>query len=135
VKLNPFSWRSGFVFDEKLGSARWSIVNDLIGTMVIEPKDLLSQAWRAASADGLTDQEWQKLAAMPVSAAEALDFAKNKWKDPAFRNQRLIEWSQFARGKYQTGVKPSFIRSDWLSLIAMVIIALGLIVYSRSSKI
>ncbi|HXV78975.1 MAG TPA: extracellular solute-binding protein [Candidatus Binatia bacterium] len=134
VKLNPFSWRSGFVFDEKLGSARWSIVNDLIGTMVIEPKDLLSQAWRAASVDGLTEQEWQRLAAMPVSADEALDFAKNKWKDPAFRNQKLIEWSQFARGKYQTGVKPSFIRSDWLSLIAMVIIALGLIVYSRSSK-
>jgi hypothetical protein len=71
---------------------------------------------------------------MPVSAAEALDFAKNKWKDPAFRNQRLIEWSQFARGKYQTGAERSFIRSDWLSLIAMAFIALGLIVYSRYSK-
>jgi hypothetical protein len=134
VKLNPFAWRSDFAFDEKLGSTRWGIVNDLVGTMVIEPKELLSRAWSAASAGGLTEQDWQRLAAMPISAAEALDFAKNKWQDPAFRNQKLVEWSQFARAKYQTGIKRPAIRTDWLSLLAPVIIALGLIMYTRNSE-
>jgi ABC-type Fe3+ transport system substrate-binding protein len=134
VKLNPFTWRSGFTFDEKLGSTRWGIVNDLIGTMVIEPKDLLSQAWKAALVNGLTEQEWQRLAAMPITAAEALTYAKDKWQDPAFRNQKLIEWSQFARAKYQTGIKRPSIRSEWLSLFAPLLIAFGLIMYSRSSS-
>jgi hypothetical protein len=70
---------------------------------------------------------------MPLSAAEALNLAKNKWQDPAFRNQKLIEWSQFARAKYQTGVRSPSIRSEWLSLIAPVLIAFVLIMYSRNS--
>jgi len=134
VKLNPFSWHSDFVFDDKLASARWAIVDDLIGAMVIDPKELLGQAWRKASADGLTEAEWQRLAAMPVSAAEALDLATTKWKDPAVRNQKLNEWSRFARAKYQTGIKPPLIRPEWLSLFALVLIAFGLVVYSRSRR-
>jgi ABC-type Fe3+ transport system substrate-binding protein len=134
VKLNPFSWHSNFTFDDKLASTRWSIVDDLIGAMVIEPKKRLSQAWRAASADGLTEQGWQRLAATPISEAEVLDFAKTEWKDPAFRNQKLNEWNAFARAKYQTGVEHPLIRSPWLSLIALLLIAFGLVVYSRSRK-
>lgn len=134
VKLNPFSWRSDFAFDDKLASVRWAVVNDLIGAMVIDSKGLLDQAWSAASADGLTEREWQRLAAMPISEAEALDLAKTEWKDPAFRNQKLNEWNAFARAKYQTGIKPPLIRSQWLSLIALLLIAFGLVVYSRSIK-
>jgi iron(III) transport system substrate-binding protein len=134
VKVNPFSWHSDFAFDDKLASVRWSIVDDLIGVMVIDQKQLLNQAWRAASVHGLTEQEWQRLAAMPISSAEALELAANKWKDPAIRNQKLNEWSQFARAKYQKGIKPPFIRSEWLSLIALLLIAFGLVVYSRSRK-
>jgi ABC-type Fe3+ transport system substrate-binding protein len=134
VKLNPFSWHSNFIFDDRLASTRWSIVDDLIGAMVIDPKKLLSQAWRAASVDGLTEQEWQRLAAMPISEAEALDLAKTEWKNPAFRNQKLNEWNAFARAKYQTGMKRPLIRSEWLSLIALLLIAFGLVVYTRSRK-
>jgi iron(III) transport system substrate-binding protein len=134
VKVNPFSWHSEFTFNDKLASARWSIVDDLIGAMVIDPKKLLNQAWRAASVDGLSEQEWQRLAAMPISSAEALDLATTKWKDPALRNQKLNEWGQFARAKYQKGIKRPLIRSEWLSLIALVLIVFGLVVYSRSRK-
>jgi hypothetical protein len=130
VKLNPFSWESGFGFDAKLGAERWAIVNDLIGALVIDQKALLDRAWKLALADGLTEQEWQRLAAMPVSQDEALELAKTKWQDPAFRNQTLNAWTQFARAKYQTGLKPPLIRSEWLSLFALLFIALGLVVYS-----
>jgi len=134
VKLNPFSWHSNFTFDDQLASTRWSIVDDLIGAMVIDPKKLLSQAWRAASVNGLTEKEWQRLAAMPISEAEALELAKTKWKDPAFRNQTLNEWNEFARTKYQRFIKPPLIRSEWLSLMTLLLIAFALVVYSRSRK-
>jgi len=134
VKINPFLWRADFAFDEKLGSARWAIVNDLVGTMVIDPKELLTQAWSAALTDGLTEQEWQRLGTVPISEAEAFDFATAKWSDPAFRNQKIAEWSRFAREKYQRNIKSSLIRPEWLSLSALGLIALGLVVYSRSLK-
>jgi ABC-type Fe3+ transport system substrate-binding protein len=134
VKLNPFSWQSDFTFDPKLGSARWAIVNDLIGALVIDQKPLLNRAWRAALTDGLTEAEWQKLAAMPISGDEALEFAKTKWRDAAFRNQKLNEWIEFAQTKYQTDIKSPAIRSEWLSLFAFVLIALGLVVYSWRTK-
>jgi spermidine/putrescine-binding protein len=134
VKINPFSWQSDFAFDAKLGSDRWAIVNDLIGALVIDQKELLTRAWRAALADGLTSEEWQRLAAMPISEDEALQLAKAKWQDPAFRNQKLNEWIQFARAKYQSGIRPPLIRSDWLSLFAFVLIAFGLVMYSWKKK-
>ena len=134
VKLNPFSRRSDFAFDEKLSSARYAIVNDLVSTMVIDPKKLLTQAWRTALAAGLTEQEWQRLGAMPLSETEALQLATNKWTDPAFRNQKLNEWSQFAREKYRKNIKPPLVRPEWLSLSALGFIAMGLVVYSRKLK-
>ena len=131
VEINPFSWHSDFVFDDKLASARWAIVDDLIGAMVINPKDLLNHAWNAALKDGLMEGERQRLAAMPVSATEALEMAQTKWKDPAFRNQKLIEWAEFARVKYQTETKPPLIRPEWFSLSGLVFVIFGLVVYSR----
>jgi ABC-type glycerol-3-phosphate transport system substrate-binding protein len=134
VKLNPFSWRSDFAFDAKLGSERWSIVNDLIGALVIDQKHLLTQAWKEAMATGLSEQEWQRLAAMPISADEALHLAKTKWKDPEFRNQKLNEWIYFARSKYLLGVKTPLIRYEWYSLLVFVFLSLGLIVYSWKKR-
>ena len=135
VKLNPFSWQSEFAFDAKLGADRWSIVNDLIGALVIDQKELLTRAWKGALADGLTDEEAQRLAAMPISEKEALELAKTKWQDPAFRNRKLNEWVQFARAKYQSGIKPPLIRSDWLSLFGFLALALGLVVYGWKTNL
>ncbi|HEU4340812.1 MAG TPA: extracellular solute-binding protein [Candidatus Binatia bacterium] len=134
VKLNPFSWQSDFAFDAKLGSDRWAIVNDLIGAMVIDQKEHLSRAWKAALADGVTEPEWQRLAAMPITADEALELAKKKWQDPAFRNQKVNDWTHFALAKYQTGVKPPVIRAEWFTLLAFSLMALGLLVYSLKKK-
>jgi spermidine/putrescine-binding protein len=134
VKLNPFAWRSDFAFDPKVGSQRWSIVNDLIGTLVIDQKKLLTRAWKEAMADGLTEQEWQKLAAMPISETEALELARTKWKDPVARNQKINEWIHFARSKYLLGVTPPIIRAEWYSLIAFGFLSLGLAVYGWKKR-
>jgi hypothetical protein len=71
---------------------------------------------------------------MPLSETEALDLANNKWTDPAFRNQKLNEWSQFAREKDRKNIKPPLVRPEWLSLSALGFIAMGLVVYSRKLK-
>ncbi|HEY7713517.1 MAG TPA: extracellular solute-binding protein [Candidatus Binatia bacterium] len=135
VKLNPFSWRSDFAFDPKLGSERWSMVNDLIGALVIDQKHLLTRAWKEALDGGrLNEQEWQRLAAMPISEDEALAMATTKWKDPEFRNQKLNEWIHFARSKYLMGVRPPIIRSEWYSLLAFAFLSLGLSVYGWKKK-
>jgi ABC-type Fe3+ transport system substrate-binding protein len=134
VKLNPFSWRSDFAFDPKLSSDRWSIVNDLIGALVIDQKHLLTRAWKGALATGSSEQEFQRLAAMPISADEALALAKTKWKDPAFRNQKLNEWINFARSKYLLGIVPPIVRTEWYSLLAFVFLSLGLLVYSWKKR-
>jgi len=135
VELNPFAWRSDFAFDAKLSAERWSIVNDLVGTLVIDQKHLLTRAWKEAIDSGsLSDREWQRLATMPISGEEALTFAKTKWKDPEFRNQKINEWIHFARSKYLAGVNPPIIRSEWYSLFGLLFISLGLMVYGRKRR-
>jgi len=71
---------------------------------------------------------------MPISAEEALIFARTKWKDPEFRNQKINEWIHFARTKYLAGVTPPIIRSEWYSLFGLLFISLGLMVYGRKSR-
>jgi len=78
VQFNPFAWQSDFTFDAEVGSKRWSIVNDLIGALIIDQKDLLNRSWRAALADGLTGEEWRRLAAVPISEQEAMQMAGEK---------------------------------------------------------
>jgi ABC-type Fe3+ transport system substrate-binding protein len=134
VKLNPFSWRSNFSFDESLSFTRYGIVNDLVGVMVIDCKDVLTQAWKRGLTLGLSNEEWRRLTAMPISSAEALDLARTRWSDAAFRNQKLNEWSQFAREKYGRLTKRPWVRPEWLSLSSLGFIAFGLVLYSRSLK-
>jgi ABC-type Fe3+ transport system substrate-binding protein len=134
VKLNPFSRQSDFAFDAGKGSDRWAIVNDLIGALIIDQKQLLNQAWKTALAGGLTESEWRRLAAMPVSEKEALELSKIKWQDPALRNQKLNEWIHFARAKYQKNIKPPLVRAEWVSLFGFGLIAFGLATYSWKTK-
>jgi iron(III) transport system substrate-binding protein len=129
VKLDPFSWRSEFGFDPQLSSERWSIVNDLIGALIIDQKNILTRAWKEASA-GANEKELQRLAAMPITGDEALTLAKTKWQDPVFRNQKLSEWIHFARSKYLLGVKEPMIHSEWYSLLGFAFLSLGLLAYS-----
>jgi len=135
IKLNPFSWKSDFPFDAKKGAARWAIVNDLIGALIIDQKQLLDQAWKIALRGGLTDAEWRRLAAMPVSEEEALELAKTQWRDSTFRNQKLNEWTEFARAKYQKNIKPPLVRAEWVSLLGFGLIAFGLFTYSWKTKV
>lgn len=116
VQMNPFAWQAAFPFDATLAAKRWTMVNDLIGTLIVDQKQALNRAWRAALANGLEAEERRRLAVLPVSEAEALQLAVEKWRDPAFRNATLNAWAQFARSKYQEGLTLPGLRPEWFTL-------------------
>lgn len=95
VRLNPFLWKSDFKYDAAKGSARWGVVNDLIGTQIIDVHAQLQEKWQnVMTGDGLAT-----IGEMPVDEAGVHMLAQN-WRDPSVRNQTLQDWSAFARGKY-----------------------------------
>lgn len=95
VRLNPFLWHSDFVYDAPTGATRWGVVNDLMGTQIIDVHAQLQSAWQQAIGLGNA----MTLGRMPVSEEEALTLA-GSWRDPAIRNATLQKWSAFAREKY-----------------------------------
>ncbi|HIE30209.1 TPA: extracellular solute-binding protein [Candidatus Poribacteria bacterium] len=105
VSVNPFTFKSDFKYDFQKGSDRWVIVNDLIGTLIIDPHKQLVRAWKAINAcQNSQDKEaaLKEFSKMPLSEPEALELARGKWNtDAVLRNQKKVEWSNFAREKYR----------------------------------
>ncbi|MDP6777515.1 MAG: extracellular solute-binding protein, partial [Candidatus Latescibacteria bacterium] len=99
VALNPFDWTSDLVYDSDLGSTRRSVLNDLIGVLIIDSHNQLQLAWERARAGGVTQEEVRRLSAVPITLEECLKLASS-WRDAALRNRRLAEWTAFTRDKY-----------------------------------
>ena len=101
LEVDPFEWKSDFVYDAARGAARTAVVNDLVATMIIDPKARLADAWKRAIREGKAESELPRLAAMPVTEEDAQTLVEpGRWKDAEFRNKTLSEWSAFARAKY-----------------------------------
>jgi len=93
VKVNPFRWRSAFRYDARRGSRRWGLVNDLVGSLVIEPHRQLVRDTRRR---GRPPDEPPL-----VSAAEVQQIIDaDRWRDPIFRNKTIRQWSARARRRY-----------------------------------
>jgi ABC-type Fe3+ transport system substrate-binding protein len=110
VPINPFEVESSLDYDADLGSSRWSFVNDLIGSMVIDSHEDLIAAWSdiiatesALDEAGVTStkigESKDKLGEVPLSSADALDAAED-WSDAEVRNEFISEWHTFALDKY-----------------------------------
>ena len=99
VTLNPFQWSSTLVYNSKVGSARWSVLNDLVGVLVIDSHARLRQAWKRAMEGGVTPEEIRRLSAPPISEAACLRLG-GQWRDAELRSRTLADWTAFARKKY-----------------------------------
>jgi len=97
VKLNPFTWHSDFKYDAPIGSARWGVVNDLMGTQIIDVHAQLQEKWHQGVLSGHADAVL--IGKVPIDESQAGSLAQG-WRDPAVRNQTLQDWSAFARDKY-----------------------------------
>jgi spermidine/putrescine-binding protein len=105
VPINPFQFKSDFKYDFQKGGDQWTILNDLVGTLIIDPHNQLVEAWEAINANKDSKNKEAALKEfnkVPLSEQEALELAKSKWnEDTVLRNQKKVEWSDFAREKYR----------------------------------
>ena len=105
VVSNPFELElSPFPYDADKGSARWDIVNDLFGILIIDSHTDLVDTWRAIANSQDSDKRSMAIAElvkMPVTEDEAMAMAASDWKDQVFRNEKIKEWGQFSKQKYQ----------------------------------
>ena len=128
VQVDPFQWKSEFVYDAKLGSGRWGIVNDLVGTLVIDPHCQLAarlkHAYRSRDPDG-------SLPAVPISEEEVQQIVdEGRWSDARFRNQRIREWSTYIRDAYAAPSERSAMMRNLPALIGLIWFV-AMLVYAR----
>jgi ABC-type Fe3+ transport system substrate-binding protein len=104
VTVNPFKWKGTFVYDPKRGTIRRTVVDDMIGSLLIDPHRELAAAWRKAAASADPKAVLAALSAVPLTEVQAMDIAKKGlWLDAAYKNKTMKEWSDFARTKYAAG--------------------------------
>ena len=105
VVNNPFTLElSPFPYDADKGSARWDIVNDLFGILIIDSHIDLVDAWKTIAAckdNAKREAAITALVEMPITEDEAMQVAADKWKDPTYRNEQIKEWGQFAKQKFK----------------------------------
>lgn len=107
VPVNPFNLKSALNYDADTGSAHFAVLNDMIGSMIIDQHDALLAAWNkmndAAKTQGVTNASLNPatiaLGVAPITRQQA-DAYGAKWQDQVFRNQQITAWRQFAISKY-----------------------------------
>ena len=102
VTVDPFTWRGKRDFDEKLSSRRWGVLNGLLQATVLDVHGEVRSAWRATIDAG--EAEHPELVAefgrAPVTEKDLLELAKTWTADVGLRQDRMAEWSRFARRKF-----------------------------------
>ena len=129
VTLNPFEWTSSLVYDSEKGSARWGVVNELLGAMVIDSHRQLQNAWKAAAEDGVTGEEIGRLSAVPITEEQCLALGP-RWRDPVLRDSLKNAWTGFARDKYGDAHEGTFMSVlDFLTVCFPFGIVAAMVVY------
>ncbi len=101
IEFSPFELKQKFLYDASLARARREIVAALCGALMVDTHSELKHAWQAIIDRGDANNSKVALGRVPLSESEALTMVKSAWKDPAFRNQKKIEWQRWAMEKYR----------------------------------
>jgi ABC-type Fe3+ transport system substrate-binding protein len=98
--FNPFTEKTMFKLDSQKAAKLKSIVDDLIGAVIIDAHDELKAAWKIASVSPAGSPIRKEFGAMPVTEAELLELSA-KWDDNVVRNQKINEWLSFSKAKFK----------------------------------
>lgn len=93
VPINPFAQPVTFKYDARKAGARWDLVNGLIGSTLI---DLHAELAAAFQRTGRVPSQ------PPLTEADALKLAAGEWKDPHYRQRKLIDWQRWAQQQYES---------------------------------
>ena len=134
VRMNPFAWESDLVYDATLGSTRWNVINDLLGSQIVEPHGALRAAWGKARESEGAGEVLDRLSVMPLGEAEATRLAESgQWSNPVFRSRQLKLWSTFATDKYRAaGGGAGYVKN--LPLVGSVLFFLSMVAYMKWKK-
>ena len=114
VMLNPFQIKHGLEMDFKKGAARWTILNDLIGTYL-------------ASSSSLVPLE------APIEESQVSELA-TKWGDARFRSETIAQWQKQRVDNFgdQSSALSWF---EYLPLTALaLLLGLGFFIRSRGTN-
>ncbi|MFB3897742.1 MAG: ABC transporter substrate-binding protein [bacterium] len=100
IAVDPFKIKPGLNYDPDKGAARYILINDLIGAMIIDTHTELMNAWNKVIARGAKPAAIQQLCRPPITEADAMQLTQSKWNDQAFRNQKVADWIRYAQQKY-----------------------------------
>jgi len=112
---NPFEEEPKLIYNSTLSSLRYSLVNDLFGSTIIDAHEGLVSAWsgivateNALAGAGFTstriEEAKEKLGEAPLTQDEALA-AAGQWGNAEIRNRYISAWHEFAIEKYQNATK------------------------------
>lgn len=107
VPTDPFRWKTSLKYDADKGGLRWTLVNDLVGALIIDTHDDLVRAWEAIGRGGMREDALAKLGEAPITEAEGLELARWKWDDDEARSVERSAWVRFAQRKYREAYRLS----------------------------
>lgn len=100
VPFDPFQWHGGFIYNAEKGSQRWTLLNDLVGSLMIDNHRELAAAWDKVRMRLLNDPLVRELMRPPFSEKEGLRLAAAEWLKPEQRAKVRAQWSAAARKRY-----------------------------------
>jgi len=100
VSGNPFEMTAFMDYDHRKGGRRWVILNDLLGSALVDTHEELRAAWRAVIDAGAPPDLVDALGRAPCSEQELFALGKAIGRDPRRRNTQITQWIGWARDKY-----------------------------------
>jgi iron(III) transport system substrate-binding protein len=103
VLENPFRMRFDFHYDYALASRRWTLLNDLLAALLIDTRSQLEAAIGAVTRlEGERRREAETvLFALPFEERDLDRILELEWPEPVKRERLRIEWTAFARARYE----------------------------------
>lgn len=100
IEINPYTIKKTLKYDFNLASKRWSVLDDMIGALVIDCHKELKKAWEIIIKTGNKKLE-KKFYEIPVDW-KIQKFLWENWKDPVFRNKYINSWIRFSIEKFKS---------------------------------
>lgn len=97
--LDPNKLKGFLKYDTDKQAAIRHVLDDLIGTQLVDIHKELRAAWATVVKTGAKPAAIKALSKSPVTAAELPALAA-KWDDAVFRNEKINSWVKFAQAKY-----------------------------------
>ena len=107
VPVNPFKVSEQLAYNTTKGSVRYSLVTDLLTSLIVDSQDPLKIAWNdiieanktATQPSTKISRAIDKLTEVPLLESAAMNLAKT-WSDATVRNKYIADWHTFARQRY-----------------------------------